>query len=266
MNILVTLDKGYIHPLSVMLKSLIISNKNTDFDVYVMNTELEKQDFEYIKSFVPYKRLNIIDLKVNNCLPDTAPVTDRYPVEMYYRIFAAKFLPETVEKILYLDPDLVVLKSLRPLYNTNMEENYFAAASHVGRVLTKVNNLRLSTEDGDPYINSGVMLMNIKLLREQQDFTKVFDYIEKNKNLLILPDQDVISAVYGDRIMEIDPFVYNMTERLLIHPDAIEKKIDMAWVAQNTAVIHFCGRNKPWKEYYMGLLGFIWHYMASIEI
>ncbi len=266
MNILVTLDKGYIHPLSVMIKSLVLNHKATDIKVYVMNTMLENSDFEYIENFVHGDNLSLIDLKIQDDRLKDAPVTDRYPVEMYYRIFAAKFLPKEVKKILYLDPDLIVQKPLYDLYNMDMGDNYFAAASHVGNILTKMNNIRLNTEDGGPYINSGVMLMNIEKMRLEQDFDRVFEYIEKNKNLLILPDQDVISAVYGSKIQAIDPYIYNMTERLLLHPDAIEKKINMEWVAKNTAVIHYCGRNKPWKEFYVGMLGYIWQYIANIEI
>ena len=263
MNILVTLDSGYVKVLSVMLKSLLIADKKNTFDVYVMNSTLTGNDFETIKSFLHTDRANLIDIKVDDALLRDAPVTDRYPKEMYYRIFAAKFLPQTVDRILYLDPDLVVTKSLENLYNTDMGSCYFAAASHVGNLLTKVNNIRLNTEEESPYINSGVMLMNIRLLRNEQDFTQVFEYIEKYRKLLILPDQDVISAVYGEKILPIDPYVYNMTERLLIHPDTIEKGINMAWVAENTAIIHFCGRNKPWKNGYVGVLGIIWHYLAN---
>ncbi len=263
MNILVTLNSGYIRPLGVMLKSLLLAHKNEKFTVYIMNSTLSEGDFAYLETVLPADRIKFTDMKISDEMLEGAPVTDRYPKEMYYRIFASKFLPEYVDRILYLDPDLIVLKPLKQLYETDMGDNYFAAASHVGNILTKVNNLRLNTEDESPYINSGVMLMNISLLRKEQDFSQVFSYIEKYKNMLILPDQDVISAVYGDRIMQIDPFVYNMTERLLLHPDGVEKGINLEWVGANTAIIHFCGRNKPWKENYLGLLGFIWHYMNN---
>jgi len=266
MNILVTLDRGYLQPLSVMLKSLAASDKDSFFDVYVMNSSLTNKDFDCLADSCKTERIKLIDIKIDGSVLEDAPVTDRYPKEMYYRIFASKFLPEYIDKILYLDPDIIVQKPLVSLYDTDMGDMYFAAASHVGNILTKVNNIRLNTDDESPYINSGVMLMNIKLLRKEQDFTEVFSYIDKYKKLLILPDQDVISAVYSEKIMSIDPYIYNMTERLLLHPDTIEKDIDIGWVAKNTAIIHFCGRNKPWKERYMGVLGYIWHYFANLQL
>ena len=266
MNILVTLDKAYVEVLAVMLKSLLMADRRNSFTVYVMNSTLTAGDFKYLKERLPAERIKLVDIKTDDSLLAAAPVTDRYPREMYYRIFAAAFLPPEVDRVLYLDPDLVVLKPLDGLYNTDLGEMYFAAASHVGSLLTKVNNLRLKTGDDSPYINSGVMLMNISLLRAQQDWGRVLEYIRRHRSMLVLPDQDVISGMYGDRIMEIDPLVYNMTDRLLMHPDTADRGVDMAWVARNTAIIHFCGRNKPWKERYRGPLGFIYHWIAAGEV
>lgn len=266
MNILVTLDSGYIKVLSVMLKSLLIADKENNFTVYIMNSTLTGEDMDYVKNYLDTDRLQLVDIKVDNSILAGAPVTDRYPLEMYYRIFAAGFLPDDVDRVLYLDPDLVVLKPLDKLYNMDMGDKYFAAASHVGNILTKMNNIRLNTEDDSPYINSGVMLMNISLLKREQDYSQVLEYITRHKSFLVLPDQDVISAVYSDRIIEIDPLIYNMTDRLLLHPDTIEKGVNLEWVANNTAIIHFCGRNKPWKDRYVGQLGFIYHHIAAREM
>ena len=180
MNILVTLDSGYVKPLCVMLRSLFKSNPCEKFDIYVINKSLSDKDFEYIRCKTNISEHTVYDIKINDDMLAQAPVTDRYPHEMYYRIFAAQFLPENVDKILYLDPDLVVLKPLDSLYITELGSYFFAAASHVNKTLQKINDIRLQMETKGPYINSGVMLMNIKLLREQQDFSKVFEYIEKN--------------------------------------------------------------------------------------
>ncbi len=254
MNILVTLNSGYIKPLCVMLRSLLSSHAQTTFDIYLINKTLTADDYKYLYEKVDGKNYTLHDIKIDDSMLNKAPVTDRYPFEMYYRIFAAKFLPKNIDKILYLDPDLVVIKSLHELYNIDLQDNFLAAASHVGKSLQKINEIRLQMETKGPYINSGVMLMNIKLLREQQDYDDVFEYIQKNKNLLFLPDQDIISAIYSDKIMSIDPYIYNMTERLLISPKSIAKNIDLDWVNKNSAIIHYCGRNKPWKEKYIGFM------------
>ena len=198
MNILVTLNSGYIDVLCVMLKSLLISNPDTTFDVYVMNSSLTDSDFEKVKTYLHnHRRIILQDVKIHPGKLADAPTTLGYPIEMYYRIFAAEFLPKSIDRILYLDPDLVVLKPLDRLYNIDMENYFFAAASHVGKVLNDINDFRLNGDDYSIYINSGIMMMNLELLRKEQDRKQVFEYIENNKERLILPDQDVISAIYG---------------------------------------------------------------------
>ena len=157
MNILVTLNSGYIDVLCVMLKSLLISNPDTTFDVYVMNSSLTDSDFEKVKTYLHnHRRIILQDVKIHPGKLADAPTTLGYPIEMYYRIFAAEFLPKSIDRILYLDPDLVVLKPLDRLYNIDMENYFFAAASHVGKVLNDINDFRLNGDDYSIYINSGI--------------------------------------------------------------------------------------------------------------
>ncbi len=266
MNLLVTLDSAYIHILCIMLKSILISNPKNNFNVYILNSSLTKEDIEKVNNYLHNDRIKLLDVKIDDKLLNDAPVTDRYPKEMYYRIFAAKFLPKNIDRVLYLDPDLIVRKDLNSFYNMELGDNYFAAASHVGKFLTTFNALRLEMEDQAPYINSGVMLMNIALLRKEQNFQEVFDYIQEKKNLLILPDQDVISAVYGDKIITIDPFIYNMNDRLFFSTESIKKGITVEWVAENSAVIHYFGRNKPWKDSYIGFLGYMYNDVVNAPL
>ena len=252
-NILVTLDKNYVPYLNVMLFSLV--NKNTDsrFCVYVLHSSLNDSDVEITKELLGKgNKLKLIN--ADSIGLDGAPTTSRYPKEIYYRIFAAKYLPNFLDKVLYLDPDIVVNGSLKELYSMDMKNYLFAAASHTGPIVRVINSIRLDMEENAPYINSGVMLMNLKLLREEQNYDDVFKFIEKRKNYLVLPDQDVISSLYGSRIYALDTFVYNMTENLFLLHAPFERSLTIDWISKNSVIIHYCGRNKPWKENYKGYL------------
>lgn len=252
-NILATLDGNYVKYFTVMLSSLADSNPGEYFEVYILRGREELELSAAEKLLTGRGAVHQIEIAEDR-LAD-APTTDRYPREMYYRIFAAKYLPDTLDRILYLDPDLIVNGSLRELYDTPMGDNYFAAASHIGKVLTLVNELRLDMPDEGSYINSGVMLINLALLRRDQDIQAVFDYIEAHRGKLILPDQDIISGLYGDRIIQLDPYRYNMTERLFVLHRQNIGKLDVESVRERSAIIHYCGRNKPWKSSYIGKLG-----------
>ncbi len=259
MNVLVTLNSNYLKQLAVMLTSLLQSNPGIHFIVYIAHTSMTGRDFEFINQHVDTLNCTIAEIKIPNDLLSDAPITRRYPKEMYYRIFAAQFLPKKLDRILYLDPDVVAINSLNELYNIDFQENLFAAATDVYEPLERLNRVRLKMPKNSTYVNSGVMMLNLSLLREQQNIDEVFDYIQEYKNRLIFPDQDVINGLYGGRTIIVDPKVYNLSERYYIihnlHPKNKECKIDLDWIHRNTVIIHYCGKNKPWKENYKGELG-----------
>lgn len=264
MNILVTINANYIKVLVVMLKSLAYNNRHKKIDVYVMNSALNKDDIKYLCDNV-MKNINIIDLKVSDDLLRNAPVTKRYPKEMYYRILASYYLPRKVDKILYLDPDLVVINKLDKLYNMKLNNYYFAAATHIWGILQTFNRIRLNMRRDSIYINSGVMLMNIKLLRLEQNVDDVYNFINRNRNKLMLPDQDVISGLYANKIFPLDSYVYNLTEKLLVNKRFLPH-INEEWITSNTVIIHYCGKNKPWNKKYKGKLNKFYNFYDRMDI
>ena len=268
MNILVTLDSNYIEQLAVMLTSLTKSNPAEKFDVYVAHSSMDEEDFNLINSSVDADVCNIINVKLPKDMFDDAPVTDRYPKEMYYRIFAAQFLPRNLDRILYLDPDLVIINSIGDMYRMDLGSNFFAAASHVDKSLKKINEIRLDMPEDSTYINSGVMLLNLPQLRNNQRIQEVYDYIEEKKLFFVLPDQDVLNGVYGHKTVHLDALIYNLSDRFLTlynaNPKNLGSRKDMRWIAHNTSIIHYCGRNKPWKSNYRGDLGVFYYYYENI--
>ncbi len=252
-NILVTVDENYVPQLNVMLTSLLYSNPDCDFHVYLLHSGLEEASVRTTRTILDGAG-ELILIAVDESTLANAPTTARYPHEIYYRIFAAQYLPANLDRVLYLDPDLIVNRSILSLYHIDMEDYYFAAASHIGPLLQKVNELRLNMDEESLYINSGVMLINLALLRKEQQMQDVFDFIEKYAHALILPDQDIISSLYGSRILALDTFRYNMTERLFAQHTLFERTLDVEWVRSHSVFIHYCGRNKPWKNNYRGKL------------
>lgn len=256
MNILVSLNSNYLFPLVVMLSSLLWSNPEEDFRIYVAHSQMGRADFEMIRRWVG-DRCDIIEIRVPEPLSAEFAPSCGYPQEMYYRILAARLIPDSESRILYLDPDILVINPIHKLYRIDFQDRLFAASSHVHKSLQKINQIRLNMDEDSPYINSGVLMMNLEQLRTEQDVCDVLEFIQKNKFRLFLPDQDVISAVYGDSIRTVDPKIYNLSERFLTFYNLNPKneKITLDWIRQNTAIIHYCGRNKPWNRNYRGKLG-----------
>ena len=258
MNILVTINAQYINQLNVLLNSIQKSNKNENFDIYILNRDLNEKQIEEIKKGLDLEKFYIKNIKINEEEISNLPVYEqRYPLEIYFRIFAAKYLPSNIDRVLYLDADTLVINKLNELYDMDFEGNYFIATTHIRKMLHKFNEIRLGIEKDEPYINTGVLLMNLKELRKIKIENEGINFIEKNKKKLILPDQDIISAIYGNKIKLVDDLKYNLGDRNLNyynlnHP---KSKIGIKWIRKNTVIIHYFGRNKPWNNGYIGKLG-----------
>ena len=254
LNLLVTLNEAYLPYLNTLLISIIRNNPSCRFTVYLLHTSVSQTAVVQTKKILG-EHGNLVMIEATDHGLDNAPTTEQFPREMYYRIFASKYLPGDVDRVLYLDPDIIVNGSLAELYNIPLDGYYFAAASHNGKVMRFINGKRLDLKKECPYINSGVLLMNLDLLRKEQKYEDVFAYIEKKKSKLLLPDQDVISGLYGERILKLDTYIYNMTDRLYRYDRILGKRRSFEWFKDNSVIFHYCGKNKPWKKNYSGAFG-----------
>ena len=234
--------------------------------IYILVSE-KKAEFEALKAELEENPMVCVHLtEVNAALFSSFPETIRYSRVVYYRIFAASILPDSLDRVLYLDPDIIVIKPLDELYNTEFGENYYVACSHTKEILTGINRIRLGIKNNAPYINTGVMLMNLELLRREQTTREVIEYVKKYGKHFILPDQDVITAVYGEKVKLVDTLKYNLSDRLITMNNLsplINEIIDMEWVEKNAVIIHYYGENKPWKESYRGILNVFYDRIAD---
>ena len=181
---------------------------------------------------------------------------------MYYRLLAGHLLPPEVERVLYLDPDILVINPLRPLWETALDGHLFAACAHTGKteLVSSVNRVRLGVEND--YFNSGVLLMDLVRCRQEIVPQELFDYAAAHMNTLILPDQDMLNALFGDRVLPLSDVRWNYDARDY-HGYFVTSggEVDMDWIMAHTTILHFCGKAKPWKRNYRYRFGALYkHY------
>lgn len=267
-NLLVTLDQNYILPLKVMLSSIFANHINTVFDVYMAYSDIPPQQTEEISEWVRQKGSNLIPIEMDDGLFSDAPISNRYTKAMYYRLLAYELLPENLDRILYLDPDILVINPLDSLYETDLTGYLFAAASHTAltQVTSRINRLRLNTYDMPEYYNSGVLLMNLTLQRNEMNAEDIFSYVQKNKNKLILPDQDILNGLYWDRIKPLDDSICNFDARKSNIYYLLSSGLkDVDWIMDHTVILHFCGRQKPWNKGYANKFSVLYkHYQKQL--
>ena len=112
MNILVTLDANYIRPLSVMLHSLVRADDCPKFDLYIAHSSLTDENIDSIFRGIDRSRFNVHSICLSHELNADAPTEDRITKETYYRLTAHEFLPAELDRILYIDPDTLILNSI----------------------------------------------------------------------------------------------------------------------------------------------------------
>lgn len=246
MELLVTVDKNYIPPLQVMLTSLYMNNPGEKVELYLLHSRLQEKELEPLEKQCGRLGYKFFPVKIEDSWFSQAPVTKQYPREMYYRLLAPCFLPQKLHRILYLDPDILVINSLRPLWETDMKGRLFAAAAHTGKtnLTNNINQVRLGTTN--KYFNSGVLLINLDQGRKEILPEEIFQYAGEHAKELLLPDQDILNAVFGSRTLELDDYLWNYDARnystYLLRSGGV---CDMDWVMGNTGILHFCGKTKP---------------------
>lgn len=265
MNLLFCINRKFLTLFASCLRSIVRRGGYGRYDAYVMHSDFEpgetgglEEDFR--------GRVDFHFIRVPETLFEGFPESDRYPRQIYYRLAAPLLLPRELERILYLDVDTVVINPLGELYETPFEGNFYVGCTHTRELLTKINQARLKSEKAVAYINTGVLLLNLPALRENLDLGRVRDYTIEHRRNLILPDQDILTALYGDKVKLADTMRFNLSDRILAvyNADHPREKRDAQWVRENGVIVHYCGKNKPWNEHYSGWLGaFYWELLRE---
>ena len=261
-NLLFSLDCHYLKQLQVLITSICLNNPGETFHIYLMHQDLTDEQMHTLSEQCRNCGYTLFPIQVNASLFAHAPVTRRYPQEMYYRMLAPHLLPHHLKRVLYLDPDILVINSLRPLWQTDLRGNLFAAASHSGKteLINSVNRARLKTQHD--YYNSGVLLMDLEAGRREIHPDALFAYAAEHGNTLLLPDQDMLNALFGERILPLDDVIWNYDARdykgYLVASGGLH---DTDWVTRHTVILHFCGKSKPWHPRYLYRFGLLYkHY------
>ncbi len=259
MNLLFCIDKGYLSLLLCCIFSIARSGGADKYDAYILHSDLEQKDIADIRAGIP-NTVTPHFLEVNPDKFSGFPESDRYPKQIYYRLIAPLILPKTLDRILYLDADTVTINPLVKLYEMDFESNYYVACTHTGKILTKFNQVRLGNSEERPYINTGVLLINLPAIRERINLADIQEFVSTKGPTLVLPDQDILTALYGDKVKLADSLLYNLSDRTLLgyNIKPFNEKLAVDWVRQNTSIIHYMGRNKPWKKGYVGILDVFW--------
>lgn len=246
MNILVCSSKAFFNYLIVMLASLYENNQSHKVNVYVMHSELMPSDIELLNAQAEKYGNEVISVEVSIESLEALPTRQQWPLVLYYRLMAADMLPDSVDKVLSLDIDIIVRKSLHSLFEIDLDQFYIAAAEDA--FINTVNykkGIRLPLQQ--VYFNAGVFLLNLQKLRSDGIGLRTFLQAAQDQNFqLTVPDQDLLNIVLGSKLKLIEGTSYNCSPILLEQMYGRE----MANSDSFASIVHYLNPDfKPWATH-----------------
>ena len=212
--------------------------------VYMLESSLSAGAEEEIRGLIRRRGSRYVGIHIPEDLFSGAKTKPYISRETYYRLLAAKYLPAEEERVLWLDSDILVRKDLRGFYGTEFGESMAAACGYgpAMRDLILDNARALGLAHPEGYFNAGVMLMNLRAMRNTVDEGMLAELAAGERTQTFrFPGQDVVNLVFDGRAKLADYRIYNC----MIH--SIEGPEDLEEARRNAAVIHYAGEAKPWK-------------------
>lgn len=250
-KIVMTSDEKYILQIKVTLWSVLMSSSaDYQYQVNVLCSASLKQESreKLIEIEKHFNNVKIIFVEVKDELFADAKVTSFYGLASYYRLI----IPEIIDgdRCLFLDGDLIVNTDISELCYIDMEDKLLAAVLDLG-VQDKLKSYEehrtiLDIPSMSSYVNVGVMVWNLKKLREMNLHKEFMQHISKGYPYM---DNDILNICCYSKIHILD-FKYNLFSEFFNKPDNISEeniyKEALLSVDQHV-IIHYAGSIKPWN-------------------
>lgn len=247
-HILININDAYAQHCCVTLCSLFENNKKHKFHIHIFSFDLSTENQKIIKEFVEHYG-NIVSFYILKDEGIRFPNVGNSHIskETYIRLFSPDYLPQHIERILYLDVDLLVLHDISELYSIPMNDSVIAAIEDYP-MEDRFSRLGIPRKYG--YFNAGVMMINIKLWKKLGLTSASMNILNKTQIQLKHHDQDVLNMLCYDKWTRIpfkwnilDVFFYDLSEYKNEFQEEIHKDLN------NVCIIHFSGTIKPWNAW-----------------
>lgn len=261
MNVVYSSSDSYAPIAGVSMYSLLVNNTDVDdLTIYMIDNHIsEKNKQKFVQMCKAYKRtLVFVQMDKLNELVDSGVDIGRWNISTFARLFEASLLPESVKKVIHIDCDTMIVDSLQPLWDVELDGKIVAAAyDRIGERF----KAELGLTPDDIYINAGNIVLNLEALRAE-GMEPVFQEYIKNHTQLSFVDQAVINACVPNDKKLLLPLRYN-TYSLVYYVKyenlkRIKKcklyysKNEVQAALNNPCIVHFTtcfmDGTRPWME------------------
>lgn len=271
-NIVFASDNNYAQHTAVAMASVLVNTKVPQkIQFYLIDDEIQQENKEKIIKTVQNLCGNIEFIKIKNSKLEDCYVSGELSRASYFRLDIANILDESIEKIIYLDCDLLVYDDIEKMWQLDMGGKPVAATCDLGIMASarvrKQKNKFIGLPFDTPYFNAGVLIMDLKKWRDGNYAEAIIALATQNK----YPnhDQDALNKFFMNNWQEIPlrwdviPPVFNLFLKIVTKPDLRKKAIE---AKLNPAIFHYAGGYKPWEyEIHEGFNDKYYEYLKLTE-
>lgn len=209
-NVLYSADDDFAETLGVSICSLFENNQDAhSINIKILDSGISELNRTRINSICHrYNRMSPtyvkpinIEEKVGHSLR-----TDRGSLAQFSRLYLANLYPKEVTRVLYLDCDTVIQRSIHSLWKTDLEGNIIAALKDAFSSYYRRN---IGLKEKDIMFNSGVMLIDLNAWRLYKVEDKLTNFIKEKKGSVQQGDQGALNAILSKHTKVLEPR-YNM--------------------------------------------------------
>lgn len=240
----------YLHVSLLSLKDHIASDKH--YVIHILHASVKKEHEKHILALSEENfEIKFVDVTEKLALlSDSLELRDYYTFTTYYRIFIAGMFPE-YDKVVYLDSDTAVLTDIAKLYETELGDNLIAGIPD--GAVSVIPPFRTYTKkvlgiNHDKYFNAGIIVMNVKKLRDENFYDKFNELLKKYK-FRVAQDQDYLNVLCKDRVTYLS-WEWNVMPIRSVSTERVK----------SPKIVHYNLTSKPWHYSDLMYEEYFWHY------
>ena len=260
-HIVYATDDNFAEILGVSLVSLYENSKDVDdIIVYVLDSGISDENIKKLKSLPKkYSRSDLSFIKATDISKELSMNVnlDRGSLSQYARLFVSSVLPAKLDRVLYLDCDIIINKSISELWNLDIKGKTIAALKDA---FSKQYRKNIDLEPDDIMFNSGVMLIDLDKWRRENIESKLLEFIRKKNGKIQQGDQGALNAILSKETFCLEPRFNSVTifydfsyEEMMVYRKPVDfyprEEIELA--VREPSIIHYTTSflsKRPWYE------------------
>lgn len=215
-NIVIASDSNYLHLVATCIVSLFETNPDGKFHIHLLSNGIGEVDLDALKIIMERYQGHLSVYPIDDLRERLAiNVPSTISLTSYARLFVASILPPDLDKILYIDCDIMFNGSIRQLFDIDFADNLIGGV--LDPLISHTYKKELKISKNEAYINAGVLMIPLQRWRREGMEQKFIDYLIANGGRVHHHDQGIINAVCSER-KKILPPQFNVMSNSLCYP------------------------------------------------